>query len=86
MLKSPPITQMRPANRLYTSNDELGDSMSESQALATSKVLKEPAAISTPRSGSPEVRKVVEDVIADIRVRGDVAVREYSEKFDHWAP
>ena len=60
--------------------------MSESQVLATSRVLKKPALDSAPRSGSPEVRKIVEDVIADIRVRGDAAVREYSEKFDNWAP
>lgn len=60
--------------------------MSESEVLVESKVLKHPAVASTPRSGSPEVRKIVEDVIADIRARGDVAVREYSEKFDHWTP
>lgn len=69
-----------------SANEELGDSMSESHALAAAKVLKEPALVSTPRSGSPEVRKIVEDVIAAIRNRGDIAVREYSEKFDHWAP
>lgn len=60
--------------------------MSESDVLITPIVLKYPAVASTPRSGSPEVRKIVEDVIADIRARGDVAVREYSEKFDHWTP
>lgn len=32
------------------------------------------------------VRATVTDVIADIRARGDVAVREYSEKFDKWSP
>lgn len=60
--------------------------MSESVVLVAPKVLKQPAVASTPRSGSPEVKKIVEDVIADIRDRGDVAVREYSEKFDHWTP
>ena len=35
---------------------------------------------------SPEVRQVVGTVIADIRQRGDAAVREYSEKFDNWSP
>lgn len=60
--------------------------MSESVVLVTPKTLKQPAVASTPRSGSPEIRKIVEDVIADIRVRGDAAVREYSEKFDHWTP
>jgi sulfopropanediol 3-dehydrogenase len=32
------------------------------------------------------VRETVLEVIADIRARGDVAVREYSEKFDNWSP
>ena len=32
------------------------------------------------------VRATVEDVIADIRERGDAAVRDYSEKFDGWSP
>jgi sulfopropanediol 3-dehydrogenase len=35
---------------------------------------------------SNAVREVVENVIADIRVRGDQAVREYAEKFDKFAP
>ena len=32
------------------------------------------------------VREIVTGVIADIRERGDAAVREYSEKFDGWSP
>lgn len=32
------------------------------------------------------VRETVTGIIADIRARGDVAVREYSEKFDNWSP
>jgi sulfopropanediol 3-dehydrogenase len=32
------------------------------------------------------VRETVTGVIANIRERGDVAVREYSEKFDGWSP
>lgn len=32
------------------------------------------------------VRRTVEGVIADIRERGDAAVREYSEKFDNYSP
>jgi sulfopropanediol 3-dehydrogenase len=32
------------------------------------------------------VRETVTSVIADIRARGDEAVREYSLKFDNWAP
>ena len=33
-----------------------------------------------------DVRETVTGVIADIRERGDEAVREYSAKFDHWSP
>jgi sulfopropanediol 3-dehydrogenase len=32
------------------------------------------------------VRHTVEEVVADIRHRGDEAVRHYSEKFDSWSP
>src|SRR5450830_7575 len=33
-----------------------------------------------------QVRTTVEQIIADITQRGEAAVREYSEKFDHWNP
>ena len=33
-----------------------------------------------------KVRQTVEDILADVNKRGDAAVREYSEKFDKWAP
>lgn len=42
-----------------------------------------------PRStvtGDPDVARVVSEVIADVRERGDAAVRQYSEKFDRWSP
>lgn len=51
-----------------------------------STLLKSRSSQGTSTSGSAEVKAVVEGVIADIRERGDAAVREYSEKFDHWAP
>ncbi|ELP66396.1 histidinol dehydrogenase [Streptomyces turgidiscabies] len=35
---------------------------------------------------SESVRTTVEAVIADIRARGDEAVREYSERFDRFSP
>ncbi|MCW2973304.1 MAG: hisD [Thermoleophilia bacterium] len=34
----------------------------------------------------PDVKTIVEGVLADIRQRGDTAVRDYSEKFDKWSP
>ena len=33
-----------------------------------------------------KVRKIVEDTLADIEARGDMAVRELSQKFDNYAP
>lgn len=35
---------------------------------------------------SSQVRFTVESIIADIELRGDAAVREYSEKFYKWSP
>ncbi|NBW90019.1 MAG: histidinol dehydrogenase, partial [Gammaproteobacteria bacterium] len=32
------------------------------------------------------VRATVEDILRSIEQRGDAAVREFSEKFDRWAP
>lgn len=37
-------------------------------------------------STNDQVRQTVTGVIADIRDRGDAAVREYSERFDKWSP
>lgn len=33
-----------------------------------------------------KVRHTVEGILADVKKRGDAAVREYSEKFDKWTP
>ena len=33
-----------------------------------------------------KVRQTVEGIIADVKARGDTAVRALSEKFDKWAP
>jgi len=33
-----------------------------------------------------KVRQTVEDILADVKKRGDAAVRDYSEKFDQWVP
>ena len=51
-----------------------------------STLLKSPAKTNPGRGSSPEVRAIVEGVIDDIRARGDEAVREYSQKFDSYAP
>ncbi|MCU1546867.1 MAG: histidinol dehydrogenase [Homoserinimonas sp.] len=51
-----------------------------------SHLLKAPAENSATRGSTREVRATVEQVIADIRERGDEAVREYSAKFDAYSP
>ena len=33
-----------------------------------------------------EVKSIVENIIRDIELNGDVAVKEYSGKFDKWTP
>jgi sulfopropanediol 3-dehydrogenase len=38
------------------------------------------------RAADKKVRETVEQILADIETRSDVAVREYSEKFDRWSP
>jgi sulfopropanediol 3-dehydrogenase len=46
-----------------------------------------PGAAARQRRASPaDVREAVAGIIADVRARGDVAVREYSERFDRWSP
>jgi len=49
-------------------------------------VLKAAVGRETVSAARAEVSDVVAGVIADIRSRGDEAVREYSKKFDNWAP
>ncbi|HUX04437.1 MAG TPA: histidinol dehydrogenase [Acidimicrobiales bacterium] len=55
-------------------------------ATVASTMLKSPAKRDASRASSPEVRATVEQVIEDIRARGDEAVRDYSKKFDNYAP
>ena len=58
----------------------------EASSKILSKLLKVPAQRNATRGSSPDVRNTVEQVIGDIRMRGDAAVREYSKKFDNYAP
>jgi sulfopropanediol 3-dehydrogenase len=51
-----------------------------------SRQLKEAAPTGAPRQGSATVAEVVAGVLADVRSRGDEAVRQYSEEFDGWSP
>jgi len=58
----------------------------EASSKILSRLLKVPEQRNSTRGSRPEVRATVEQVIDDIRKRGDDAVREYSMKFDNYAP
>jgi sulfopropanediol 3-dehydrogenase len=49
-------------------------------------IVKAPTAAAGVARSSDQVRDTVASVIADIRERGDEAVRAYSDKFDNWTP
>jgi sulfopropanediol 3-dehydrogenase len=40
----------------------------------------------TPVAVDPQIVKVVSGILLDVEKRGATAVREYSERFDHWSP
>ena len=50
------------------------------------RYLKEGITEEQAASDDARVRKIVEDILADIRSRGDAAVLDYSERFDKWRP
>ncbi len=50
------------------------------------RYLKSATTVETRSMGGDSTADIVATVIADIRSRGDAAVREYSEKFDMWSP
>ena len=49
-------------------------------------VLKASVLASSVTADHEQVAETVRCIIAEIRARGDVAVREYSERFDQWSP
>jgi sulfopropanediol 3-dehydrogenase len=49
-------------------------------------IMKRAAEVGTAGPGTTPVRDTVADIIADVRARGDIAVRAYSERFDRWSP
>jgi sulfopropanediol 3-dehydrogenase len=49
-------------------------------------ILKAALQADTAPSSPADVREAVATIIADVRARGDVAVCEYSERFDGWSP
>lgn len=48
--------------------------------------LKQGKSISEIQDADSKVKEIVSDVIKDIEMNGDAAVRKYSEKFDNWSP
>ncbi|NML47115.1 histidinol dehydrogenase [Ramlibacter sp. G-1-2-2] len=52
----------------------------------TVQYLKKGKAIEAKAEINTQIRATVEGILADIEQRGDAAVREYSQKFDKWAP
>src|ERR1700730_5125988 len=48
--------------------------------------IKQAALAGTQDEADAKTRATVEGIIADIRARGDRAVRELSERFDNWSP
>ena len=50
------------------------------------RYLKEGITAEEAKEQDAKVRKIVEDILADIEARGMDAVREYAEKFDNYAP
>ncbi len=48
--------------------------------------LKKAAGIEESDVADAKVRETVERIIADVKKRGDAAVRELSEKLDGWSP
>ena len=50
------------------------------------RYLKESKSQSERRDDDAKVKAIVEDTLADIEARGDAAIRELSEKFDHYSP
>ena len=50
------------------------------------RYLKQAIGAAATDAADARVRQTVEGIIADVSERGDAAVRELSEKFDHWSP
>lgn len=50
------------------------------------RILKNGITEEASASNDAKVRQIVENILADIKSKGDSAVRELSEKFDNWSP
>ena len=50
------------------------------------RILKPGRSLDAKAEDAARVKATVEGILSDIQARGDAAVREYSQKFDKWAP
>lgn len=50
------------------------------------KMIKQGINPETVQQADEKVRVTVEGILGEVQRRGDAAVREFSEKFDHWSP
>src|ERR1700752_3063880 len=50
------------------------------------RYIKRAALAGQQEEADAKIRSTVEGIIADVRARGDAAVRELSERFDKWSP
>jgi len=50
------------------------------------KMIKQGINPETVQQADEKVRATVEGILGEVQRRGDAAVREFSEKFDHWSP
>ena len=50
------------------------------------RYLKEGMSVEEVQTQDAKVRGIVEDILGQIELRGDAAIRDYSEKFDSWRP
>lgn len=73
---------MNQSRRLQTAAPE----QSYESNIMSIEYLKQSKAVDERRDDDAKVRLIVEDILADIQARGDVAVRELSQRFDHYDP
>ena len=52
----------------------------------TTTVLKSGISQQEAKDQDTKVRNLVEDILGNIEIRGDAAIREYSDQFDKWSP
>src|SRR5208282_4434085 len=62
------------------------DEIENTRGRPMAEYLKKRTAGASADEADAAVRSTVEGIISDVKSRGDVAVRELSQRFDRWAP